>query len=344
MFLKIFLLYHFLLKKTSVERGAYKEYNHVVMDFRQIIKTAWEFTQEHKSLIRWYGFVPALLTILVGSVYMAYQVISIVRSPFFANTEHGFMREVVSFIFNYWKESPQLTTLTIIVAIVIILLYLVIPTFCQGALIQLTARLKNGQPVKTISDGITYGLFSFLPLFEYHILVKTFSIISLFTEAAFVVRNLGPDWFNLLLIPFVLMVLIGIVLTLLFTYTDYFIVIDKDPIFTSIGKSCRLVLMHWQETLLMLMLMVIIGIRIIVNIAIMLLIPIMMIFLGGYLATITVPAISFWVVSSIGFVSLIFATYFSAVLTVFANAVWVFTFLALTTKIETTARDVMPSR
>lgn len=311
------------------------------MDYRKVIKTAWEFTQEQKSLIRWYGFLPALLTILVGSVYFAYQVISIVRSPFFSNSKHGFLYDVFLFVGTYWQENPQFTIVAIVVAAIIVVFYLLIPTFCQGALIQLIARIKNGHPVKIFRDGVTYGLFSFLPLLEYHLLIKTFSIISLLTEAAFVVRNLGPDWLSVLIIPFVFMIVVGLVMTLLFTYTDYFIVIDKEPVFGSIRKSCALVVRHWQETLLMLMLMVIIGARIIVNIAIMFLIPVMMIFLGSYLTTITIPTISFWVVGILGFVAFLFASYFSAILTIFANAVWVFTFLELTGAAEVSAREVV---
>lgn len=314
------------------------------MDYRKIIKNAWEFTQEHKSLIRWYGFIPALLTVLFGSFYLAYQVVSIARSPFFSSTQHSFLYEVFGFVTEYWKTHPQFTLITIVAAAIVVILYLFVPTFCQGALIQLTARLKNGHPVKIVRDGVTYGLFSFLPLFEYHLLIKTFSIISLLTEAAFVVRNLGPDWLNILIIPFVLMLVIGFILTLLFTYTDYFIVIDKDPVFASIGKSCALVIRHWQETLFVLMLMVIIGVRILVNIAIMLLIPVLMVLLGGYLATITISAISFWVVGILGFVAFLFAAYFSAVLTIFANAVWVFTFLELTNTPEVSAREILATQ
>ncbi|MBI2463369.1 hypothetical protein HYV57_00230 [Candidatus Peregrinibacteria bacterium] len=310
------------------------------MNYRIVIRNAWELTQTQKRLIMWYGFIPSLLTTLVGILYVSYQIVATYKTPYFSGKEQkSFLREVIEMIITFVKTHHDLGLFLIIVSAVILVLYLLLPTLCRGALIQLTTRIQNNQKIR-IRDGLTYGLFSFLPLLEYHLLIKSFSVGAILVEAAFIFRNLGIGWFQTLFFPFLLFAFIGLILSLLFTYADYFIVIDKQPVFSSIIQSSKLVLLQWQATFLIVILMTLITIRIIFNILLVLVIPAIILIPAGYIATKTLAIIGFIFGLVIGVVALFFAAYFGAILEVFTTAVWVNTFLALTTKGEVSAREI----
>ena len=178
-------------------------------------------------------------------------------------------------------------------------------------------------------QGISFGMLSFLPLLEYHLFVKSFSLISLFTEAAFVLRNLGPGALKTLLPVFLLAIVIGFALMLFFTYSEFFIVLDKKQVLASMGKSAKLVIVSWQHTFLIAILMLIISLRVIINIIAVLLVPALLFFSAGFLATLTLTKIGIIIGAGISLFVLFVASYFTGIINVFANAVWTFTFLEL---------------
>ncbi|MFA5842157.1 MAG: hypothetical protein WC882_00540 [Candidatus Gracilibacteria bacterium] len=313
------------------------------MNYKAIIRDAWQLTQQNKPIMWWYAFVPELIGLVVGIGYMGYQIMSFWKSSIFREY-HGesFAHEAVIFIADFFSKHSSLGILLIIVTAIVLILYLILPIFSKAALVQLIARKRNGQEVKTV-DGVSYGFLHFLPLFEYHLLIKTFSMFSVLTEISFVVRNLGTGAFEILCIPYILMFLIGLLLLLLFAYADYFIIIDGAKVMQSMGASSKLVIRHWQQTILMFILMLLITIRIVFNIVLVLLIPSIIILSTGLLATFALAEVGFVVGVIIGLIGMYFAAYLGAILEVFSNSVWVFTFLQLTTNEEASARDAAKS-
>lgn len=297
-------------------------------DYRQTIHDAWIFTRENKKLMLWFSFLPSLLTTLVGIFYLAYQFMAFKRSPLFENAEQSFLHEFINLLVNFFKDHESLLIPAVIATAIVVVFYLLLPTFCQGGLIQIIARKRKGEKVRTI-EGISFGLLAFLPLFEYHLLIKGFSLFGVLTETGFAIRNLGPNSIKLLLPIFGIIAIIGIVLALLFTYTEFFIVIERKKVLQSMGKSCALVILSWQHTFLLGILMLIIGLRVILNLVAILLVPALIIFSAGFLATITLAKIGIAIGIVIGVVALIFAAYFNGILNMFANTVWTFTFLEL---------------
>ncbi len=309
------------------------------MDYRAIIKDAWILARDDRRLFWWWAFIPAIIGTIVGIAYFAYQVMAFNFSPIMqAGDSQGFLEMLFKWIYDLMENYTSMGIVLIVVAAVIGLIYLLYPTFCRVALIQLIARIRNKQEVKMI-DGVTYGALGFLKLFEYHLLIKAFSFIAIVTEALFVLRNLGWDAFKVLLLPFILFAIFGLILALFLTYTDFYIVIDEKGVIKSIGKSMKLVILNWKHTFLILILMLIITIRIIVNIALVLLVPSLIFIAAGLLATVTLAQIGIIIGGIVGVIALLFAAYLTGVLEVFANAVWVFTFLELTEKGEVSARE-----
>lgn len=312
----------------------------MMLNYRDIISSSWSFTQQNKPLILWYSFLPSFLSTLVSIIYVVYQYFSFKNSSLFSDSHsESFLKKILMTSFEFFQKDSSLGLIFAGIIIFLALLYLFLPTLCQGGLIQLTARIQNNQKVRLI-DGIYYGFISFLPLFEYHLLIRGFSLVAIFTELAFVARNLGIEWFHTFFGIFILIAVVGFVLLIFFTYTDYFIVIDKGYVFSSIVSSIKLVMRHWQETFLILIIMAIITLQIIIRLAIVILIPVIVTFSTGYFVTFTVlKNIGFIIGLALGFIALLFAAYLGGTIHVFATSVWVKTFLDLSKKEETSARE-----
>lgn len=296
-------------------------------------------TQQNKSLMWWYAFIPEFIGILVGIYYFVYQVMSFWKSPLFREYQgDSFLHDMWTFVMGLWSGHSSLAIVGVVVIAVIVLLYLFFPIFCKAALVQLLARKRNGQEVKPL-DGISFGFLHFLPLFEYRLAIRTFSLFGIFSIASFLIRNTEVAFFKLLLPIFIVVSLFGFILALLLTYSEYFIIIDGKKVIPSMGLSIRLVVRHWQHTLLMLILMLLITLRIFLNIILVLLIPGLIVLSTAALAAFALAKIGLVLGVIVGLVSLYFAAYLGGILEVFSSAVWVFTFLALTEKGETSARD-----
>ncbi|MBU0981739.1 hypothetical protein KKC94_03520 [Patescibacteria group bacterium] len=304
------------------------------MKYRAIIRESWALTQENKRLIWWFAVAPAILSTLVSGLYLAYQVFAFWSSPVVRkaaeNTDSAFSliaKKLIAFV----TENPGVGVFAIVIIAIVGLFYLMLPVFTQGALIELIARIRKGQQV-SMADGVSYGMTSFLQLFEYHLMIKTFSWVSIVTEAFFIFRSFGLQSFLVFGWIFVIFLVVALILTLLFTFTEYYIVLAKKPVFKSILLSSGLVIRQWHHILFMLLLMAIITIRIVINLLVALLIPFLIIAPIVLFASFTLAILGVIVGAIIGLVALYFTSYFVGIFHVFAMGVWTFTFLELTAK------------
>lgn len=302
------------------------------MKYRAIIQDSWALTQENKRFIWWLAFVPALLSTLVTMIYLGYQVAAFWTSPEVNPAAEGTesaMRILFNTAVQILEKNPSLGVFLIVTAGIIYLLYIMLPVFTQGALIQLVAHMRAGKKV-SIMQSFNFGFSRFLQLFEYHLLIKTFSVVSIFTEAAFVVRNFGLESLTVFGWILAIILIVGLLLTLLFTYAEYYIVIDKKGVFSSIMNSGGLVMRQLHHTLFMFLLMAIISIRIVINLLVALLIPALVIAPIVFFASFAWTVVGVVVGSIVGLIAFYFAAYFLGIFHVFATAVWTFTFMELT--------------
>jgi hypothetical protein len=310
------------------------------MNYRTIIADSWEYTQKNKSLIFWLGFVPAILTTPVAVAFLAFQFFSFKQSTLYDPNYDGssFASDLYGYIWGFLSSHGSWAVPLIIVTVILLISFLLLPTLAQAAAIQKIARNRNGQKA-TVGTGIKFGIFSFLALLEYHLLIKTFSFFSILMEMSFTARNLGVGIFKILLPFFVLFLLIGLLLTLLLVYADFFIVIDGDGVFKSMKKSIKLVISSWKHTFLITMLLLLIGARIVIQVVIIFMIPALIAVIVGYLATVALPIITIIVAIILGTAGLLLAAYLNGIVDIFVYTVWTFTFLELTSEKELSARD-----
>ncbi len=313
-----------------------------LMNYRELIAEAWVDTQANKKLIFWFGFLPSVFTTTFAIGYVIYQFFSFRNSELFSTGENEFLGNLVSWVLTFFQDNSSLVVPLIVVAIIFLIFFLLFPTLAKASAIQMIARTRNGQKCGP-GGGLKHGLLSFLPLFEYHLLIRAFTFFAMVTEMLFVLRNLGPETLMFLLPLFVIMVLISLVFTLLFTFADFYIVIDDLGVFESMKTSAKLVIQNLKHTFLVTVLMMVIGIRIVIQAIIVFLIPGLVILIAGYLATVTLAVTGIIVGGLVGLVGLLLAAYLGGIVDVFAYTVWTYAFLDLSGAEELSAREAAAS-
>jgi len=308
------------------------------MNYKERIFEAWQFTQSNKKMIRWYAFLPALLSTIVGIGYVTYQILAFKSSPLFDNASQSFAYTLVSTILNFIRNNFELTIPIIIIGIILTLLYFLLPVLLEASMIQVITRRRHGQKI-SLPEGIKYGILGFLPLLEYFLLMGTFSFISISTEAAFILRNLGPDVFKTLLPIIGIIIGVSFILHILFTFAQYYIIIDEIGVTNSIIKSCTLVILNLQQTFMLVILMLIIAVRILIQIILVIIIPALVVVGLAYYASVSLPEYGLIILSVLSGLFLLFASYLAAVVHVFSVAVWTYTFLDFTSKGIIQARE-----
>jgi hypothetical protein len=298
------------------------------MQYRQIIKEAWSFAQANKSMMKWYALLPSIISTLSGVLFLAYQYFSFQKITTADGQERTVAFNFVMQVFEYIQQNSNLIWILIVVSIIGVVFYLFYPTFAQGAMIQLIAKKHQGSDEKLI-NGVKYGLGSFLPMFEYHLAIRTFSITAVIAESTFVIRNLGAEFAGFLFPIFLLVAIAGLFLTLFFTFVEWFIALEDERIFSSMQKSAALVFNNWQHTFLILILLGVIVARVILNMILVFLIPLIFFAGVGFFASVLFQSIALVIAFVVSFASLYIAGYLGGTLSVFSHAVWTFVFLEI---------------
>jgi hypothetical protein len=298
------------------------------MQYRQIIRDAWAFAQANKGMMNWYALIPSIMSTLVGVLFISYQYFSFKKTLNTAGQEISIAHDFLLQLLNLIRTNSSFFWTSIIIGLFFLFFYLFYPTFSQGAIIQLIAKKKQGQETNLIS-GITYGLGSFLPMFEYHLVIKTFSLTAVIGESAFILRNLGSEVLYFLLPIFVLIAVIGLFITLFFTFAEWFIALHNDGMFAAMKSSTSLVFQNWQHTILILVLLLIIGIRVIINIVLVFFVPLLVFAAVGLFATAAFQNAILFIAAGVSLVALYIAGYLGGTLTIFTHAVWTIVFLKL---------------
>lgn len=293
-------------------------------------------------MILWYGFLPALLTTVVGIFYVTYQVLAFKASPLFDDAPRSFAYVVVTTIFDFIRNNISFTVPLIITAIILVIVYFLVPIILDASMVQVVARRRNGQDTNLV-DGVKYGILRFLPYFEFSLIMRTFSLISISAEAAFVLRNLGPEVFQTFMPVFIILIVVTLILHILFTFAEYYIIIDDEGVMSGIVKSCTLVILNLQKTFILVVLMLIIAIRIIIQVILVIVVPAIVISALAFYTTVSLPSYGIIILGILSVIFLFFASYLAAVVHVFSVTVWTFTFIDFTSEEHLSAREKIES-
>lgn len=302
------------------------------MNVREIVQKAWQMTQVHLKKLIWYGSVPAFFGVIVSSAYLAYQYNAFKHSSLFEPADTH--TDVIGAAKSLWDiiASHQGLSITLVVlAIIIVISYMLTPPLFSGTLIHALSKIRK---YESIGGSVEVGVRKFFPMWEFGLLTGSFSITTLFTESSFILRWWGENIFFAALPVLLFIAVAGLIINFLFTYAEYYIVLNGHGVTQSIMESCILVISNLKKTLLVFVLMMLIGVRIILNVLLVLLIPMAVVVLSSYFATIFLSAWSMFFIGLAGLAVLLVSSYLLGLFHIFATAVWVLTFAVLTEKGE----------
>ncbi|MFH0821001.1 MAG: hypothetical protein V1908_04465 [Candidatus Peregrinibacteria bacterium] len=308
------------------------------MNSRDIVRKAWQVTQVHLKKLLWYGMVPAFFSVVVSSIYLTYQYNAFRHSELFSAETHSNIRPILEAVLGFVKVHPWSAVSMIVFIFLFLIGYVVIPPIFKGALIEALMRIREYKP---IGGSVEIGLRRFFPLFEFGVVTGTFSIVTLFTEGSFILRWWGVNVFLVALPILLFVVMVGLIASFLFTYAEYFIVLENKRLIESFKESVILVLSNFRKTILIFILMALIAVRVVLNILLVLLIPMGLVALGGYFAHVFSSVIVLSTLGLIGFALLLASSYLLGLFHIFSTAVWVFTFAVLAHKEEPKAPVVV---
>jgi hypothetical protein len=304
------------------------------MQYRKIIGDAWAFTQSSKRLVMWFAFVPAVASTIYGLITFIYYYFILTSK----GSSIGLAIEVINKIRDIFASYEFLIPWAIGTLILFGIFKLFYPTFSTGAIVQYAAHKRVGKDIG-VAKSFSHGLKSFLPLFEYHLLMNTFSLTTYITTLFFFYRSLPGSALAILLPIFAICGFIFLILGLLVTYSEMYIIIDKEKVFKAIKKSAGLVVDNWQYTFLVLILLLLISLRMIFNLVIVVILPALIITGVGFFASLQLHIAGYVLAGIVSLTGLYLAGIIGGNLNVFTNAVWTFTFLELTSQKEESLRD-----
>lgn len=299
------------------------------MNVRDVVRKSWQVTQVHLKKLIWYGSVPAFFSTVVSSVYLTYQYFAFKSSALFSGERTVSILDEINMVWGIISAYPKATIFLIVLAVIFFAGYTLTPPAFRGTLIHALMKIKNYEP---ITGSFEIGVRRFFPMFEFGIIVGSFSIITIFTESSFIVRWWGVDIFFIALPVLLFVAAVGLIASYLFTYSEYFIVLENMKVINSIKESVILVISNLRKTFLVFLLMLLIGVRVILNVILILFIPMGVVFLGAYFSAIFSQAIGLVVIGVIAVSILLVASYLMGLFNVFSTAVWVFTYAELTHK------------
>jgi len=306
------------------------------MDVRDIVRKAWQITQVHLKKLIWYGFTPSFFGVIVSSVYLAYQYNAFKHSILFEPEATSTMIGTAKTVWSLASLHPGVSVTLVVLGIFIGLGYILTPPVFRGTLIHALMQIKK---YESIDGSVEVGVRHFFPMFEFALLVGAFSITTLFTESSFILRWWGENIFFMALPILLFIAMAGLIISFLFTYTEYFIILHNHGITKALMESCILVIANLRKTILVFVLMMLIGVRIVLNVLLVLLIPMMVVVVTSYLATVFLSTFGMVFIGLAGFGILIVSSYLMGLFHIFATAVWVLTFAALTERGEVAKQD-----
>jgi hypothetical protein len=308
-----------------------------IMNVRDIVRKAWQLTQVHLKKLIWYGAVPSFFTITLSSLYIGYQYNAFKNSALFTPGEDPSFISDIGALWDIVVNHPKFSVILITLGIIIVVGYILLPPIFRGTLIQALMKIRNYEPIK---GSFELGVRRFFPMFEFSVITGSFSILTLFSESSFILRWWGESMFFLALPILLFIAMIGLIANFLFTYVEYFIVLEDKRIIKAIGESVILVVSNLRKTILVLILMLLIGARIILNVLLVLFIPMGIIVATSYFATIFLNTIGIAILIFFVLAVLLVASYLMGLFNIFATAVWVLTFAVLAEKGQQPIKDV----
>ncbi len=292
------------------------------MKYAEVIHDAWEMTQE-SSKLKWFVFVPSVAAVILFIVEITWQIFWL--SEEFGILHANFSISMIGNFFNFLSTHHLILWIVLLIFFVTFFAFFV-PAWVSATLL-LGIRHKFQTPEKyfSIRQKIISGFEYFFPLFEFNALMAPFRFLTISFFAVTMYRFYHGIIFDFMFPVIIVYSFVALLIHLFLSFCPYLIVYEKQPVGIAIKKSIALVFLNFTRTLAVLLLMLFVNLRVILNVVVILGVPFGILFAISYFANIF--AIFVAVVLSIA--AILFAAYLTAIVEVFATAVWERTFTTL---------------
>ncbi len=291
---------------------------------REIIAQAWTITTTEPSLKRW-GFAGSALRLLLDIKLVSYQFYFFLA--YMSGKQAGLLKDGM---WLYEKAPLPIFWTVVITFALLVIAEVFLPIFFDGAIIGLTAKSHNKEPV---NGGFILGMYNFFPIFAVH-QIFVFSGINLLITVISILLRYGSGLTGFMIVIATILWLFSSIMSFLSSFAEPAIVLKKASVFESIAQSLKLTFSYPGHIIFLILLLLIISFRIIVNIAILILIPCLVIGLSIVLTYFLTPAISYSIAGVVALILTLISAYFFMYLHVFKQAVWTIMYMELTKEKE----------
>jgi len=282
----------------------------------KIILPAWNIVKDNTSLKKYYLF-PWILSIIFLTFLLVYQSIYTYVEIFWKKDE------ALVLILNFF-HSDYILELGIAWAMFLIIYFLTLPMF-EWWLIHYIQHKDKWEEIRW-SEAFWMWIYKFFPIFEYNNIFSQFKFISIINAFLFLIRFVWIDYIRVLTIIFFILLWLSIIVNVLFVYSKYFIVLEKQKVFTAIGKSSKLAILNFSDTTKLYLLVFMLNIRVIFNFAIFLFFPILISAAIIFISSQIFLYIAVWIISILFVIAIYILWYLTAVLEVFKTSLWYFAY------------------
>jgi hypothetical protein len=282
----------------------------IIIPARDIIK--------NDSKIKLFYFIPWLLSIIFLSVLLVYQSIYTYVKIFWKK------EEALEIILQFF-HSDYVVEVIISLVIFLIAYFLLTPIF-EWWLIKYIAS-KNKDNMFSMSEFISLGLYKFLPIFEYNNIFSEFKFISILNMYLFTIRFVGVEYIRYISYMFLVVMIFGTIINVLFSYAKYEIVLRDKWIFESVGISSKIAIFNLKTTIKLHILIFFLNIKVIINFIIFLSFPIIIIIAISYITSKIFLFISITILSLLFIFFILLLWYLAAVLEIFVRSIWYFAYI-----------------
>jgi hypothetical protein len=291
------------------------------MSPREIIAEAWAIVREQRALRHW-SYTSSFFSLLLTLKLVAYQVYF--GYELLAGHGGGGFFDVEIAIYN--STPPWFFWSFIVFFGLLVIVEIFYPHLARGAIIGLSAKAYNKQPVE---GGLVLGLYNFFALFTIHEFIVLGSLSNLVTIISMVVRYVNGD----IRVP-IIMILTGLwifslILKFIFVFAEEAVVVNRVSVFEALGISLKLLLSYMSRIMFLYILLLVISLRILINAALIIVIPGIVIGLAILLTTFLSVALSYTIASIVGLALIAVASYFFGYIDAFKHAVWTITYIEL---------------
>ena len=283
----------------------------------KIIVPAWLLIKDDTRLKRLF-FLPGLLSIIVFSIILSYQVIYTYVKIFWEKAKA--LELILDFVHSGYFFEVAVTVGTLIVT------YIFITPICEGALIYYINEKQHKERV-SFSGAIGVGVFRFLSILEYNNIFSQFRFTTILNAYLFTLRLIGVEYIRHLSYTFLAILVFWMIINILFAYAKYEVVLRGVWVLSAIGASIKITTLSPKVTLKLYFLMFFLNIRVLLNFLIFLVFPISFFSALVFISSQFFLFITLFVIAILFLFFVFVMWYLSAVLEIFQTAIWYFAYL-----------------